>query len=93
MKKLKLLFKQKDKIKHLIAGGLIGFITSIFLDFINLNQIFILVVSIILAFIVGALKEKFDFQTERGVSDKYDTIATAIGGVIGALIFQLIILI
>jgi len=40
-----------------------------------------------LAIIAGSIKELYDYASGKGIADRWDAIATGIGGLVGEIIF------
>ena len=43
-----------------------------------------------LAVIAGSIKELYDYASGKGTADRWDAIATGIGGLVGEIVFQVI---
>ena len=64
----------KDKLYHLIAGFVIAFIIAFWRPEVGL----------LTAIIAGIAKEVYDKYIKKSYADPVDTIATTVGGILGA---------
>jgi len=71
---------KRDKVYHLIAGFIIAFAISFWRPDSGLFA----------AIAAGVLKEVYDKYVKRTEADPLDTIATTVGGIVGAVVYILI---
>jgi hypothetical protein len=75
-----------DKIKHFLAGSISSISTAPALIY-NDRSVYWAVLS---AVIIGAAKEIYDKVSKKGTPDLWDFIATSLGGIVVAIIIDLI---
>ena len=75
-----------DKVKHFMAGVFICLIVSVAFSH-DLDPLSASLTGFAAAVLIGVLKEAvWDNWLKKGTDDKYDVIATALGGAFGALV-------
>ena len=75
-----------DKVKHFMAGVFITLVVG-YLASLWLTPVEATLTGVAAAVLIGALKEAaWDNLLKKGTDDKYDAIATALGGAFGALV-------
>ena len=79
-------FMRRDLVQHFIGGALIAAMVALAFSR-DLDVLTSALVGLTVAVLVGVLKEAvWDNWLKKGTDDKYDVIATALGGAFGALV-------
>lgn len=74
----------KDKLKHLLAGYSIATLVGLLCSSHR--------VGLVSAIIAGILKEAYDKLTGKGTCELLDFVATALGGLLGYLLLERLVL-